>query len=94
MMNYLRNNTIVASIFLAIGGVTVFVPVPEGMSYLPIFILLAMLASFYAASFLAIPEKYTDSILAATLCFISSVALSVFVVLATMTMVVAVHGCL
>jgi hypothetical protein len=92
-MRYLRNSAIVTAIFLAIGGLTVFVPLPDGWGFLPIFILVAMLASFFVASFLAIPEKYTDSILAATLCFISSVALSVFVVLATMTMVVAVHGC-
>ena len=92
-MKYLRNNIIVAAVFLAVGGTTVFVPLPEDKGLTTPFILLGMLACFFVASFLAIPEKYSDSILAVTLCLLSSVVLSVFVVLATMTMVVSVHGC-
>ena len=102
-MEYLRNNTIVAAIFLVIGAVTVFVPFPEDWLFqffwylFSIFYLIGMFAGFLTASWLAIPEKYKHSflalILSLTLCFISSVALSVFVMLATMTMAES-HGIL
>lgn len=93
-MQYLRNNAIVAAVFLAIGALTVFIPLPPGWDALPVVILLTMLASFRGASLLAVPPRYADSFVAMALCFGSSVVLSGCVVLTTMAMVVAVHGCL
>jgi biotin transporter BioY len=92
-MSYLRNNAVVAAIFLAIGGLMVFVPLPDGLGFLTVFILAAMLASFFVASLLAIPDKYQDEVLVTALCCLSSMALSGFVVLATLTMAAS-HGCL